>query len=131
MYIAFDVGEKRIGVALADPAIKVTWPLKTVDVTENIKQVLQDLVNDSSVSDIVVGRPLNQSGQTTRQTEKVEEFVQDNLVDLGLPIHWQEESLTSVLAEERLTKSKKSFQKHEIDAEAAAIILQDYLETLH
>jgi putative holliday junction resolvase len=50
------------------------------------------------------------------------------LQDLGLPIFWQEESLTSVLAEDRLKNSKKDYQKHEIDAEAASIILQDYLE---
>lgn len=128
MYIGFDIGEKRIGVALGDPAIKVTWPLKTVEVTQNIKQVLAELVNESDVSKIIVGRPLNQSGEPTEQTKKVQDFVEQNLQDLGLPIFWQEESLTSVIAEERLNNSKKSYQKHEIDAEAASIILQDYLE---
>lgn len=128
MYIGFDIGEKRVGVALGDPSVKVTWPVKTVEVTQNIKQVLAELINDSNATKIVVGRPLNQSGDPTEQTKKVQQFVEQNLQDLGLPIFWQEESLTSVLAEERLKNSKKNYQKHEIDAEAASIILQDYLE---
>lgn len=128
MFMAFDIGEKRIGIAIADAQVRLAWPVKTVTVTQNVKEVLAEIVNDSGVEQLVVGRPLNQSGEPTKQTTWVEDFVAANLSHLNLPIIWQEESLTSVHAEERLKKRTKNYTKDQIDSEAAAIILQDFLE---
>ncbi|HET7630493.1 MAG TPA: Holliday junction resolvase RuvX, partial [Candidatus Saccharimonadales bacterium] len=66
-------------------------------------------------------------GQPTQQTASVEAFA-DKLKVFQLPIVWQDESLTSVLAEEYLKSHKKTYSKADIDAHAAAIILGDYLE---
>ena len=76
---------------------------------------------------IVVGYPRNQSGEPTKQTAYVEEFVKTIAeLDIDAEIVYQDESLTSVQAEARLGTRIKN--KGEIDAEAASIILQDYLE---
>ena len=71
--------------------------------------------------------PRNQSGEPTKQTAYVEEFVKTIAeLDIDAEIVYQDESLTSVQAEARLGTRIKN--KGEIDAEAASIILQDYLE---
>jgi len=128
IFLGLDVGTKRIGVAVADSVARIAHPLRTVSADEPKK--ITDYLRAHEVTDIVVGRPRNQAGDKTSQTTLVEAFVQTNLAQLGLPTYWQDESVTSVMAEERLKTSKKSYSKEDIDAEAAAIILQDFLETL-
>jgi putative Holliday junction resolvase len=76
---------------------------------------------------IVVGYPRNQQGEVTSQTEFVEAFTK-KLEYLGKKIVYQDESLTSVLAEQRLKSYGRPYTKGDIDAQAATIILQDYLE---
>ena len=128
--VALDVGDKRIGVAWADLSVKlpVTYPTVEVDGRElnRLKQVIDEL----KATILVVGLPRNQSGATTPQTAKVHAFT-ERLKPLGLKIQFQDESLTSVLAEEQLRRVGKPFSKADIDAHAAAIILGDYLEAHH
>lgn len=124
--IALDVGTKRIGVAASDSALPIAIPLMTLDVDgteiDAIGKVLQDLSADT----IVIGYPRNQSGEPTNQTGFAEAFA-SKLQQFGTVV-FQDESLTSVMAEERLKASGKPYAKGDIDALAAAIILQDYLE---
>lgn len=126
--LGLDVGERRIGVALADSIGRIASPLTTllVDGTEIVR--LQTLLLEHDITDIVVGLPRNQSGQETAQSEGVRKVVKRRLEAFGLPIALQDESITSVIAEDRLKARKKPYDKAAIDAEAAAIILQDYLE---
>ena len=70
----------------------------------------------------------NQSGEPTKQTAKVMEFA-GTLERYGVPILYQDESLTSVMAEDYLKKQKKPYTKADIDSHAAAIILGDFLES--
>ncbi|HEU5186933.1 MAG TPA: Holliday junction resolvase RuvX [Candidatus Saccharimonadales bacterium] len=128
IYLGLDIGERRIGVATATSEVRAAWPLTTVLVNDDIAQVLKKIVDEQDSNAIIVGRPLNQAGQPTKQTKAVEQFVHRVLKPLGVPIHWQEESVTSILAEERLQERGQPYDKAAIDAEAAAIILQDYLE---
>lgn len=125
--LALDVGEKRIGVAVADASIKIAVAFDTIEVDGNELMAITRLVVAEQTDTIVVGYPRNQSGETTAQTAYVEKFAK-KLADLAPHIVFQDESLTSVIAEERLRSRKANFTKGDIDAEAAAIILQDYLE---
>ncbi|HET9411966.1 MAG TPA: Holliday junction resolvase RuvX [Candidatus Saccharimonadales bacterium] len=127
VYLGLDVGTRRIGVALGDSIGRIAHPVSTVQVDGSEAGQLKILLQDNDVTDIVVGRPRNQSGETTRQTQLVEEFADAVLSQFGLPIHWQDESVTSVVAEERLKSHKRPYSKGDIDAEAASIILQDFL----
>ena len=115
--MALDVGTKRIGIAVADSAIKIAIPLITIDNDETqesaIKQIIQ-LISKEEIDILVVGLP---------RKEFVEHF--KYAVD---KISFQDESLTSIQAENRLKSYGKPYSKGDIDMNAASIILQDYLE---
>ena len=125
--LGLDIGEKRIGVAIADTAVNIAIPYDTIEVDGTEYEQVARLVAAENVSKFVVGYPRNQSGEPTAQTAYVENFA-DQLKVLEIPIEYQDESLTSVQAEERLKSQKKPYQKGDIDMVAASIFLQDYLE---
>lgn len=126
--MALDHGDVRVGVAMADENIKIAIPYGAIDNTEQLLADILKLALDNHIVKIVVGYPRNQSGEPTAQTEKVERFF-DNLEQaFDGEVVFKDESLTSVLAEERLKSYKKPYSKGDIDAYAAAIILEDYLE---
>lgn len=128
-FLALDVGEKRIGVALGDSGVRLAFPYETMDVDGTEFVAIAERAIREKVDTIVVGYPRNQSGEPTAQTAYVEGFVaQLRELELDAKIVFQDESLTSVLAEQRLQSYKKPYEKGDIDALAAAIILQDYLE---
>lgn len=125
--LALDVGEKRIGVAVADTSVRIAVPLETIDVDgTELKRIAEICVQDN-ITTIVVGYPRNQSGEATAQTTYVEAFA-SQLVDIA-PVEFQDESLTSVEATRILEQSKKQYERGDIDMQAAALILQDYLES--
>ena len=125
--LALDIGEKRIGVAQGDIDRRIAFPYDTIEVDSNEVRAIAELVMANEVKTLVVGYPRNQSGEPTKQTAYVEEFVKTIAeLDIDAEIVYQDESLTSVQAEARLGTRIKN--KGEIDAEAASIILQDYLE---
>ena len=125
--VSLDVGEKRIGVAVADDAVRIAVPFVTIEVDGTEIEAIAELVSKQDADTIIVGYPRNQQGEATAQTEYVERFV-DRLKDIDAKIIFQDESLTSVIAEQRLVAQKKPYSKGDIDANAASIILQDYLE---
>ncbi|MDN5819755.1 MAG: Holliday junction resolvase RuvX [bacterium] len=128
--LALDVGEKRIGVALATGGVSIAVPLEAVVVDGTEIDAIAKRVKSDAVNLIIVGYPRNQSGEATKQTAYVEAFV-DRLESIGVPVTYQDESLTSVLAEQHLKQSGRGYQKGDIDSMAASIILQDYLENKH
>ena len=126
--LALDVGEKRIGVATATDSIRIAIPFTTLDVDGTEIHEIARIIANENTDVIVVGYPRNQSGEPTAQTAYSEAFAAqlDGMVDR---IVFQDESLTSVMAEEQLKADKRPYTKADIDARAAAIILQDYMET--
>lgn len=125
--ICLDVGEKRIGVAVADLSVRIAVPFATIEVDGSEVQAIAEIVIKERADTIVVGYPRNQQGEPTAQTHFVENFA-EQLKTLDAKIVFQDESLTSVLAEQRLIAYNRPYTKGDIDAQAAAIILQDYLE---
>lgn len=127
--VCLDVGEKRIGVAVADTSIRIAVALDTITVDGTELQRIAEIIIREDAQTIVVGYPRNQQGETTAQTAYVENFALQ-LQDMARQVVFQDESLTSVMAENRLIKMKKPYSKGDIDAQAAAIILEDYMENL-
>ncbi len=125
--IGLDVGEKRIGVSVADTAVRIAVPFSTVEVDGTEIETIAEIVVKEGADTIVVGYPRNQAGEATAQTAYVEAFV-SRIETLAPTIVYQDESLTSVMAEQQLKVHNKPYTKGDIDAQAAAIILQDYLE---
>lgn len=125
--IALDVGDKRIGIAHADTSTRIAVAYATIEVDGLEFERLREIIAEFEPAVLVVGFPRNQSGGVTKQTEKVKAFAHQ-LERFGVEIVFQDESLTSVLAEKYLKSLDKPYAKAEIDAHAAAIILGDYLE---
>ena len=127
--LALDVGERRIGVAIADTSVKIAIAYDTIVVDGTEIRQIANLIVSESVDIVVVGYPRNQSGEATKQTEYVEKFA-EQLVSIAPTLVFQDESLTSVKAEEVLKRQKKPYEKGDIDALAASFILEDYLERM-
>lgn len=128
--LGLDVGERRIGLALGDSIGRLAAPLTTLEADGTELVQLQRLMLENDVTDFVVGLPRNMSGEETAQTGAVKDFVMRRLDGFEVPVHYQDESLTSVAAEQELQRRGKPYAKGDIDALAATQILQDYMEGL-
>lgn len=129
--LGIDYGDSRIGLAMSDPLKIIASPFKTIrnEGNEKCLQVFQSLIKEKDVEAIVVGLPIGLKGQETVQTKKVREFV-NLLYALKLPIHLEDERLSSVSAEKSMIQQniKTGHNKGLIDQRAAAIILQQFLD---
>ena len=128
--VGLDVGEKRIGVSVADLGVRIAIPLETILVDGTEVEAIAKVIASEGAELLVVGYPRNQAGEPTTQTDYVEKFAAQ-LKPLVPKMVYQDESLTSVIAEQRLKARGGTYQKSDIDAQAAVIILQDYLESHH
>ena len=127
--IGLDVGTKRIGVARADSAVKIAVPQCTISVDGTEFDQIARLAHVYDTRFFVIGLPRNLSGEETEQSRYTRDFAKK--LKKALPeakICFQDESLTSVEAEKNLKNRKKGFKKGDIDAEAATLILQDFIE---
>ncbi len=129
--IGLDVGTKRIGVAKADSSTKIAVPDGFVNVNGQEFAEIARIARMYNTSTFVVGLPRNNSGEETKQSMYARNFARQLAMSIpNTRIYFEDESLTSVEAERRLKERKKKFEKGEVDAEAASIILQDFLERL-
>lgn len=135
--LALDIGTKRIGVAFADTTVRIAIPRGMIPVDgEELKEIAKQFRLEKADL-IVAGLPRNNQGEETRQTALVREFVRQleahfaNQENQPIVVRFQDESLTSVAAEERFGNeiSRTDREAGKVDAEAAAIILQDFIET--
>jgi putative Holliday junction resolvase len=124
-YLALDVGLKRTGIARGSDAARLAEPLRTVATTE-VLSTLKNLAEEYNVSAIVVGLPRNLHGNSTQQTNWVRDWVVKLKRKIDLPFYWQDEVLTTRIAEAKKLTYKKV---QDVDSLAAAIILQDFLDT--
>lgn len=127
--IGLDVGEKRIGVAKADPKVRIAVPVGFLLADGSEWQEIARLGRLNGTNLYVLGLPRSNEGKETRQSQYVKKFAAELVKNIpGAKVAFQDESLTSVVAEERLKKRGKKYERGDIDAEAATIILQDFLE---
>ncbi len=127
--IALDVGTKRIGVAKADSSVRIAIPYSAVEVDGTEFKKIASLARAWDINSFVIGLPRNSHGEETEQSKYVRKFAMQLKREIPeAKVCFQDESLTSVEAEKRLKNRKKGHKKGDIDSEAAAIILQDFLE---
>ena len=132
--LALDVGVKRIGVAFADTAVRIAIPRGMIPVDGNELAEITKMIRLEKADIIVSGNPRNNSGEETRQTALVHSFIislQDYFVkheQKELKVFYQDESYTSVAAEELIKPTRADRKTGKVDEEAAAVILQDFLE---
>ena len=124
-FLGLDIGRKRIGVSRASSLAMLAEPLTTISTAGSLEK-LQELIKQHSVQTLVVGLPRNLGGEDTGQTAWVRDWVDKAKEQIQLPFYWQDEALTSVVAEAEQYAHKKP---RDVDALAAAIILQDFLDS--
>ena len=119
-YLALDVGDRRIGIAVGDDAHGLSRPLRTLvrrSVAKDLGE-LERIARDEKVDALVIGLPLTLDGGEGHQAERVRRFA-DAAERLGLPVNLYDERHTSSEAEIRGAR--------DIDAGAATILLEDFL----
>ena len=127
--IGLDVGEKRIGIAKIDTDTKIALPLGFILVDGSEWQEIARYLRLNNTNFVVIGLPRSNEGNETAQSVYVRNFAKQLTMKMPeMKMKFQDETLTSVVAEERLKNRKKRYEKGEIDAEAAAIILEDFIE---
>jgi putative Holliday junction resolvase len=125
--LALDVGDRRIGVAVASLQARLPSPLTTLIRGESSMQDIQTLVDSHDAILVVVGLPRGLDGQHTAQTIAVEEFKSALEQMLSVPVHWQDEALTSKQAESELERRGQPYKRADIDALSATFILEDFI----
>ena len=130
--VALDVGSKRTGLAQSDPMHVIASPIGAFGTLEVIRR-LTIIHEQEGLHAIVLGWPVGQHGQLGSSTDRVVTFAKNLEKALpGVPLRYIDERFTSVMAREQLRasgmKKKKRQQKERIDATAACIILQEYLD---
>jgi putative pre-16S rRNA nuclease len=135
--LGVDYGRKRVGLALSDASGMLARPWKTLvvagidrQVSELAREVETLAAESDGLSVIVIGLPRRLSGEANEQTAAVEQLAARLGRRTGVPIVLQDERLTSHEAEELLSRREKDWRKRksQLDAVAAAVILQDYLD---
>ena len=128
--LALDVGKKRIGVAVSDPMQVTARPHSTIQRTKNSPEEIGKLVTELEIGKILIGLPLHLNGTEGQQAKETRSFASKIARQIpGVQIEFVDERLTTVEAEERLADRRGSWHKkrNQIDAYAAASILQNYL----
>jgi len=135
--VGIDLGERRIGVAVSDATATLARPLKTIErgasdaaAVEQLRAAIAEITDEEDVGSVVVGLPKRLDGSPNLQTPRVEKVVAMLAAQLTIPVVTQDERLSSHEADERLAHGEKDWRrrKAKLDAAAAAVILQDYLD---
>lgn len=137
--LGLDVGDKTVGIAVSDPlgiTAQGIMTLERVGIRKDTGKIL-DLVKEYECDTIVIGLNMRLDGTMSPQTEKVYEFrtmLENKMRSTGIKnveIVWQDERLTTVMAERVLIEAdvKRKKRKEVIDKQAAVIILQSYLDS--
>jgi len=119
--MGIDYGSKRVGIAFTDEEGQMAFPHGVIPNDQHLQKELENLITQKKVSEIVMGHSLGRDGQPNAIHSKVEELMTDLTLSVGIPIHLQPEQYTT---QEAIRLQGKNDQ---IDASAAAIILNSYL----
>lgn len=137
--LGIDYGARRIGLALSDASGTLASPWRVVErprsEAETARLMTGEIARlraeDDGLATVVVGWPRHLDGSPNAQTPLAEAFARALETATGLPVVLQDERLSSVEAEARLARRDRDWRsrKQKLDAAAAAVVLQDYLDT--
>ncbi|MGH9370820.1 MAG: Holliday junction resolvase RuvX [Vicinamibacterales bacterium] len=137
--VGVDYGRKRIGLALSDATGMLARPWKTIPARDKTEQVASDVAREIQIlreepdglGAVVLGLPRRLSGDPNAQTPVVEALAAHLRRLIDVPLVLQDERLSSREAESLLSRREKDWRKRKplLDATAAAVILQDYLDS--
>lgn len=133
-YVAFDIGDKRIGVAISDPFNTYALPSETYfrkGFKEDV-EVVAGIAENKGATVIICGLPVNFDGSESVQTEKARRFIEALKEVTPVPVICEDERFTTKMAHETLISEgmRREKRKNYVDALAAANILDGYLSKL-
>ncbi len=128
--MGLDVGGRRIGVALSDETRLIATPLQFVERGEGDRKAFADLIQHYAIGRLVVGLPTGMSGREGPQSADVRTYADRLAIDLELPMDYWDERLSTAIAERTLIAggTSRSDRRIRVDAVAAAVILQGFLD---
>jgi len=129
-YLAIDYGDKHTGLAVCDPAETIASPLTVIDGQKGLLDKIARIATAENVEAIVLGLPLNMDDSTGPRARLVLKFAEQLKNHLQIPVHFQDERLTTFAAEDKIAPANLSRKKKKkrLDAIAAAQILETFLE---
>ena len=132
-YLGIDYGTKKIGVAVSDDTGSVAFPLTTVVSDRGALERIAALAKENNVETIVIGESRNFQNEPNPVMEDIDQFKKDIAELSGLPVEYEREFFTSTQAARQFAPdgSRKEMPSQEkLDASAAALILQGYLDRI-
>lgn len=128
--LGLDIGGRRIGVAVSDELGMIASPVATIDARKDVAKELRGLIEKYNVSRLIVGLPIGMSGREGPQATEVRQVADDLGKSLGIEIVYSDERLSSAVANQALIGqgARREKRKQHIDAMAASVILQGYLD---
>lgn len=129
--LSLDLGNVRVGVAIASEVAKLPRPLTTLPNDNNLISNLHKIINEENVTKLVIGRPLNMSGEESNQTKHIQDQGAKLAKQLGIGVYWVDETLSSERAKEILEARRGPYSKGDVDSLAASLILEDYFNSGH
>ena len=129
-YLCLDLGERRVGIAVSDVLGMLARPLEVFQRASRVEDFahIAEVAQAHNVGAIIVGLPIQMDGTEGRQATWVRDYSQALAQVVALPIHFWDERLTTEEAKEIMYAQGKVPDKNWIDAVAAAVILQSYLD---
>jgi len=129
-YLAIDFGTKRIGLAICDQSETIVSPLAVIEGKRKPLTKIIDTIKSENAEALVVGLPLNMDGSTGPQAKLVYDFAGQLKKLVDIPVHFQDERLSTFDAEEKIAPAEFTIKKKKkrLDAIAAAAILEAFLQ---
>jgi putative Holliday junction resolvase len=128
--IGLDIGGRRIGVAISDEMGMIASPIAMIERQTDVAARLRELIRDYGAARLVAGLPVGLSGREGPQAAEVREYTDALAAEVGLPLEYWDERLSTSIAEQSLIAqgTKRNKRKMQVDAVAASVILQSYLD---
>jgi putative holliday junction resolvase len=122
-----------VGIALSDPTGILASPLTIIERSRDGSdyEAILKIARSNGVVHIIVGLPLSMDGSIGNQAEKTAHFAENLKQRTTIPVSYQDERLSTVEARRMVREARKPAKTERYDAAAAALILQDYLNTAH
>jgi putative Holliday junction resolvase len=130
--MAFDLGRRRIGVAMTDAGGLMAHSLTTLEIRSSAGALEKALsiIRDHQPDELLVGHPVNMDGTRGRESERCRKFAEELSETTGLPVSLWDERLTTVMAERSLVEQGLTRKKRKgvVDRVAALLLLQDFIQ---
>jgi len=127
-FLCLDVGKVRIGLAMASSVSRLPSPITTLKNDQEFTAKLKQIIGENEITDLVIGLPKSLDDSDTQQTTWVRGFYDLLKADIEVPIHLENEALSSVRAETELKSIGRTYKKEDVDSLAACFILDDFIK---